>query len=547
MYSDVKKISRVKKIGILLIVLCIMTASVACVKDEEEEGGSKNITVCLASEPGFLDPARSNSVDEAMMANHLFEGLTRWTDDGQGGSVLGGGMAESWDISEDGRKYVFHLRKDAKWSDGEPVVASDFIYAWKRLANPQTGAAHSYIFDMIEGWKQARKGEGKFSKTGIETVDDYTIKIALAYDSPFFLEMCAMPSSFPIRKDIVEKYGDQWSFRSESLICNGPYVLKSWVHNAYIQTEINEHYYDRESLGSDGIKFVLMDDDNAKITAYEKKELDFLLNPPGRKGKIINGNEQSYHGTQAICFNINKPPFEDIRVREAFALVIDRALIIDNNNEGTIAADAYIPPGFKGVTMDEDFRAEGGALYVADAASYAENCNRAKALLADAGYPDGLGFMPVEYICDRSEVHENIGKALRTIWGKELGISVSISSMDRNRFIQARKSKDYEIAYGDFIADYRDPAALLGLWVSDTGKNYMGYSNPRYDEIMAEAASIKDPAIRIPLLHEGESLLLKDYALVPLSFISFTYVKASDLKGVYNNPAGYFFFDHASK
>ncbi|MGI6752027.1 MAG: peptide ABC transporter substrate-binding protein [Anaerovoracaceae bacterium] len=546
------KVDRTKKYVIFLLILLLGLSVMGCGRDAKEEGQEMNLTICLSSEPGSLDPVKSIFVDEAIMLNHLFEGLTKWTDDGQGASVLVGGMAESWQVGEGGKEYVFHLRKDAKWSDGRPVTASDFVYGWKRLADSSVGSEHTYMFDMIQGWGQARKGEIKFSKTGVKAVDDHTLRVSLTYDCPFFLELCATPPAFPVRKDIIDKYGDQWSFKAESYICNGSYTLKSWVHNAYIQTKANDYYYDREHLGPDGIKFILMDDDDAKLMAFDKKEIDFILNPPAGKGKALNEgkNDEGLEnlGTQFLYFNTQKAPFNDPRVREAFSLAIDRGQVLKEGGKGAVAADAYVPTGMPDLTEDSDFRRTGGSFYATDLRKYLEDCNRARELLAAAGYPEGLDFMPIEYICDRSEGHENIGKALRDMWGRELGISVSISSMERNRFHQARKSGDYEIAYGEYLAGYKDPLPLMEPWLSHVSRNNSGYSNVRYDELIEQVRTTDDPAMRIPLLHEAEEILIsKDHVLAPLLFYSPTYMKASSLKGVYNNIAGYFFFDRAVK
>lgn len=553
MCDNKKRERTIKRITVLFLIFCVLFTMTACNKAEPEEGKTLDLSVCLSSEPRTLDPMMGSSTDGAIMLHHLFEGLLKWTDDGDGGSTLKGGMAASWDVKEDGTEYVFHLREDAKWSDGEPVTAADFVYAWKRLADPKTKSDYNYILDMVVGWREARNGEGKLSKIGMKAVDERTFKVSLTYNCPYFLEICAMPPAFPMRKDMVDKYGEQWAFKADTYVSNGPYSLKSWVHNAYIWTTANEYYYDKENLGPDNIKFVLMDDDEARFTAFEKEELDFLLNPPAGVGEALmkesQGKTIECFGTQALCFHAGKAPFDDPRVREAFSLVIDRGVILKQiGTEGALTAGGYIPPGMKDLLEDGDFRQAGGDYYNLDPEQYKANCDRARQLLSEAGYPEGQGFSPVEYICDRSAVHEAIGKALRTMWGRELGIWVSLSSMERNRFLEARKSGDYEIAYADFFADYDDPAALLELWLSGGGNNDAGYSNTQYDTLVEQARSTADAAVRISALHQAEAILIgSDHVLAPLCFNSPTYVQNAGLKGIYSNPLGLFFFDHAEK
>lgn len=557
-----------KKVIALVIACAVLLAMTACNNVQQPEAsGSIDLTVCLSSEPRSLDPVLDTAMDGAIMLNHLFEGLVKWVDDGQGGSALGGGMAESWDVSEDGTEYVFHLRENAAWSDGHPVTADDFVYAWKRLANPKTNSEYSYIFDMVTGWQAVRRGEAKASKLGVEAVDEHTFKVSLTYNCPYFLEVCALPAAFPVRKDMIDKYGEQWAFKPDTYISNGPYSLTSWVHNAYIQTAVNEYYYDKKSLEPDTIKFVLMDDDESRATAFSKGELDFLLEPPPgeidelkKKGQVQTLDCIS---TQVLCFQTKEAPFDDPRVREAFSLVINRGELLEKIGEQeALAAGGYIPPGMldlvipqEGQIEDEvgfltavygDFREVGGDYYSLDPEQYQSNCDRARELLAEAGYPEGQGFLPVEYICDRGATHEAIGKALRTMWGRELGISVSLSSMERNRFLATRKTGDYEIAYADLEAGYKDPVTFLELWLS--GNNYIGYSNEEYDALVEQARNTADDTVRIPALHGAEDILIGlDHALAPLYFNSLTYAQAKDLKGVYSNPLGLFFFDHASK
>jgi len=234
-----------------------------------EESGEFNIAVCLASEPQTIDPALNSAVDGAIMINHMFEGLIKWVDDGEGNATLAPGQAESWEkvVNDDGTvTYTMKMRDGIKWSDGKDVTAGDFEYSWKRLATPETAADYCYMIDMVQGYADVASGEAEPDTLGIKAVDDKTLEIVLSYDCPYFEEIMAFPATFPVRKDMVEG-NDEWTYDPASYVGNGPYKMKEWSHNAYILAEKNTEYYDYANLGPETIRFTLLDDANAMLAA----------------------------------------------------------------------------------------------------------------------------------------------------------------------------------------------------------------------------------------------------------------------------------------
>ncbi|MDO4328748.1 MAG: peptide ABC transporter substrate-binding protein, partial [Lachnospiraceae bacterium] len=391
-------------------------------ESEAASDGSYDLAVCLASEPQSIDPALNSAVDGAIMINHMFEGLTKWVDDGEGNAVLAPGQAESSEkvVNDDGTvTYTFKLRSDAKWSDGQPVTAGDFEYSWKRLANPDTAADYCYMIDMVKGYAEVADGSADPDTLGIKAIDDSTLEVVLSYDCPYFEEVAAFPATFPVRKDMVEG-NDEWTYDVASYIGNGPYKMKEWSHNAYILAEQNENYYDVANLGPATIKFTLLDDENAMLAAYKSGELDFIENFPMDElpNYLASGEVDiaDYLGTYYVCFNTEDEIFSDPKIRKAFSLVIDRNYIVENVSQaGEVPATGFVPAGVNDAAGpgSDDYRTVGGEYYSVAEEDYEKNCEEARALLAEAGYPNGEGFPTVEYLYNTADNHKKIGEALQ--------------------------------------------------------------------------------------------------------------------------------------
>ena len=329
-----------------------------------------NMSVCIASEPQTIDPALNSAVDGAIMTQHVFEGLMKWSDSGeavegaQGANLaeLVPGQAETYDkvVNDDGTvTYTFHLRDGIKWSDGQPVTAGDFVYAWQRLATPATAADYCYMIDMVKGYDLVNTGTptGQFetkvnadtgeeeqveimdhadpTTLGVSAPDDKTFVVELTYDCPYFLEICAFPATLPVREDIVSANPDGWTHDVSTYIGNGVYKMTDWQHNARIVMEKNTEYYGYSAdKGPDTLTFMLMDDANAMLSAFNSGELDFTEDVPVDEiPTLLNDGKLNivpYIGTYYVCYNVTAAPFDDWRVRKAFTLAIDSQYIVDN-------------------------------------------------------------------------------------------------------------------------------------------------------------------------------------------------------------------------
>ena len=516
-----------------------------------------NLAVCLASEPMTIDPALNSAVDGAIMTNHMFEGLVKWVDNGNGEAELAPGQAESWEktVNDDGTvTYAIKMRDGIKWSDGKDVTAGDFEYSWKRLADPATAADYCYMIDMVQGYAEVADGSADKDTLGIKAIDDKNLEITLSYDCPYFEEIMAFPATFPVRQDIVEG-NEEWTYSPETYIGNGAYKMVEWSHNAYILTEKSETYYDYEKLGPDTIKYTLLDDNNAMLAAFNSGELNFIMNfPTDEMANYLASGQITvapYIGTYYVCFNTEDEVFSNPLVRQAFSLVIDRNYIVENvSQSGEVPATGYVPSGVydaEGANGD-DFRTVGGDYYSVSADDYQANCDKARELLAEAGYPNGEGFPAVEYMYNTDDRHKAIAEALQNMWQTELGVTVNLSNQDWNVFLKSRKDGDFQIARNGWIADYNDPCSFLDMWYTGGGNNDAQYSNPEYDALIDTAKATSDQTERMAAFHKAEDLLIgQDNVLAPIYFYTNPYMLSDNISGMYYTPLGYFFFGYTQQ
>ena len=517
--------------------------------------GPLNIRVCIASEPQTIDPQLNTSVDGAVMAHHTFEGLFKWADDGDGDAILVPGQIED-DFTEtenaDGSiTYTFTIRGDAKWSDGQAVVAGDFEYGLKRLCDPATAADYSYLVDgIIVGATEVLGGEADPDTLAVKALDDSTLEITIATICPYFTELLAFPALFPVRQDIIETHGDQWTFEPATYISNGPYKMAEWVHNGYINYVKNDQYYDYANLGPESIRFDLMDDANAMLTAFRNGELDFIENMPiDEIPALIDSGDLHivpYIGTYYVSFQVQKAPFDDPRVREALTLAIDRTYITESvTRAGQVPADGFVPSGINDAdVMGPDFRANGGGWFSIDPADYEANCERARQLLAEAGFPGGAGFPTVEYLYNTNADHAAVAQAIQADWARELGVNVTLNNQDWNVFLQTRKDGDYQIARNGWIADFNDPISFLDMWVTGGGNNDAQYANPDYDALIFAAKTESDPAVRMDIQHQAEKIIADEFLLSPIYFYTNKYMLNPAIEGMFYTPLGYFMFNY---
>ena len=505
-----------------------------------EEPGRQDgvLDVCIASEPNSIDPALNSAVDGAVMLQHAFEGLIKWVDDGEGNAKLAPGQAESWDTSEDGLKWTFHLRDGITWTDGKPVTAQDFVFAWNRLVDPATAADYEYMLDMVKGYDE--------HKLAISAPDDKTLEVELSAMCPYFEEIMAFPATFPVREDVVAK--EDWTTTPDTYISNGPYKMTEWNHNQNILMEKRDDYYDAAAIKAPKINFHLQDDINAMYASYRSGELDFIESVPTEETtNLLSTGElkvKPYIGTYYVSYNNQLEPFNDPKVRQAFSLAIDRNFIVEKvTASGQVPAAGFVPSGVADATEGSDFREVGGEYYSIKPEDYEANCEKARELLKEAGYENGQGFPVVEFLYNTSESHKAIAEALQNMWQEQLGVQVTLQNQEWNVFLTERKKGNYSIARDGWIADYNDPMSFLDMFLTGGGNNNPQYSNPKFDELIKKAKVTSDPAERFKLMHEAEDLAFgQDVCAAPLYYYVNTFMIKPNIKGLYYTPLGYFFY-----
>ena len=532
---------------ILASTLAMSTVLTGCSSSGDNTSNNSDtfeLSVSVGGEPETIDPQKNTASDGSTLVNHAFEGLMKLDSENN----IVGGQAEKYEVSEDGKVYTFTLRDDAKWSDGEPVKASDFVYSWQRLVNPETASDYNYMIDMVVNANEIMEGKKEISELGIKAIDDKTLEITLTTPTAYFLEICAFPATYPVRSDIVDANPDTWSTDPQTYIGNGPYVLEEWNHQANMIYTQNENYYDVENLGPDKIKFELMEDNNTILSAFKNGEILFGDDLPNDEIEAMTGNGleiKSQLGTYFLCVNVNKEGLNNAKVRQALSLAIDREYIVDKVAQGgQIPADTFVPTGLSDIDTSKEFHDEAEAWYSADANDYESNVQKAKDLLKEAGYENGEGLPSIELMCNPG--HEAVMEAIQNMWQEQLGVNVTISSQDWNVFISTRKEGEYQVARHGWLADYNDPISFLDMWVTDGGNNDAQWSNTEYDKLISEIKASTSQEERFEKMHEAEKILGEEMPVIPLYYYTDLMLVSEKLEGFYTSPLGYKFFMYTS-
>lgn len=529
-----------RKLALLIAVVLVCSLLFTACGTQTGSAGNKldTLTVNVGPDPDTIDPALNSAVDGATMIIHAFEGLM--TLDKEGVPVEG--QAKSYKVSDDKLTYTFTLRDNLKWSDGTALKASDFVYSWNRAISPDTAADYSYMFDVIEGFD-----EGKLNVTA---PDDKTVVVKLKSVTPYFLELCAFPTYSPVRQDIIEANGDAWAVDSKTYIGNGPYKVIEWVPGSHITMQKNENYWNYKKLGTDKIKFVLMEDDNAILNAYKNNEILFADSMPNDEIDAWRDKED-FHlegqiGTYYVSFNTQKAPLDNAKVRQALILAVDRNFIVKNiGKSGQVPAGAYVPMGLSDSDPAKEFREIGGDFYTPTEDANEANLKKAKELLAEAGFPEGKGLPTIEYLYNEGTGHQAIGEALQDMW-KKIGVNVTLVSQEWNTFLNTRKNGEYFIARNGWLGDYNDPISFLDMWITGGGNNDAQWSNPEYDALIKQIKSSSDAKQRFELMHKAEKLIFDDWMLCPIYYYVDLYLINSKVEGFWSSPLGYKYFMYAT-
>lgn len=494
----------------------------------------KVLRININAEVKDLDPQLVTGVPEHRVLASLFDGLTGL--DPATYEPLPA-AAESWTISEDKLVYTFKLRADGKWSNGDPVTAEDFLYAYRRMLSPGLAAEYSYLLHCIKNAKAYNEGTiTDFAEVGAKALDPHTLEITLDHPTPYLLAMQIHQAWFPVHKATIEAHGamDQrgtpWT-RAENHVSNGPFRLVEWSPNEIIRVARSEHYWERDKVRLDGIEFYPIDDPTTEERAFRAGKIQLTGDIPEHKIADYQAKEPDlihidpYLSVYFYRLNTTRPPFNDKRVRQALSLATDReSLTRDVLKAGQTPAAHYVPPGITGYesTPRLEFNPE-----------------KAKALLAVAGFPNGQGLPPVEILYNTSEMHKKIAEVMQQMWKQHLGLEVKLLNQDWKVYLDSTNSLDYDLARAGWTGDIVDPINFLEMLLTDGGNNRTGYANPAYDALIQQAYAETDGAKRAALLRQAEDIVLDDLPVVPVYFYTRKYLQAPEVKGYVPNVLGY--------
>ncbi|EIM74360.1 extracellular solute-binding protein [Nitratireductor aquibiodomus RA22] len=481
-------------------------------------------------DPETLDQHKTSLVAEAHLMRDLYEGLVVY----DAGAKIIPGVAEEWSVSDDGTVYTFNLREDAKWSNGDPVVAEDFVFSLRRIMTPDTGAKYANILYPIKNAEAINKGEMEPDQMGVKAVDDRTLEITLEQPTPFFLELLTHQTGLPVNPKAVEAHGTDF-VQPENIVTNGAYKLVSFTPGDKIVMEKNENFHDADSVQIDRIEYIPFEDRATCVRRFEAGEVMSCSDLPTEQIKSMKerlGDQvriSPYLGTYYYSLNMKREVMSDPKVRQALAMVIDREFLGDEIWAGAmLPAYSLVPPGIGNY--------EGGGSQ-ADWAemSLLDREDKAIELMKEAGYgPDNP--VTVELAYNNSENHKNTATAIADMW-KPLGVNVEFNVRDLSaHYANLRDQKDFDVARAGWIGDYSDPQNFLFLVESDnTGFNYAQYENPDYDALMDKAAAETDLVKRADILREAEAMFMADMPYIPLLFYSSLSLVSPKLNGWEDN------------
>jgi len=481
-----------------------------------------------AAEPETVDPHKTSTVYEAHVLRDLFQGLVMQ----DAKAELIPGAAESWTVSDDGKVYTFKLRKDAVWSDGSPVTAEDFVYSFRRLEDPATGAEYASMLYPIVNAEEANTGKGKLEDIGVKAVDATTLEVTLKAPTPYFLEMLTHQAAYPVNKASIDKLGADW-IKPGNLVSNGAFTLAEWVPNDHIKMVKNPKFYDAANVKIDVVNFIPTEDRSSAMKRYEAGELDSYDDLPTEQLADLKakfGDQvrvAPYLGTYYYAVKTDKAPWDNVELRTAISEAIDRDFLAEKVwNNSMFPGYSMVPPGIKGYTP---------AMAKFADKSQIDREDDAKAILEKLGYtPEKPLKMEIRY--NTSENHKNTAVAIQEQL-KPLGIEVTLLNTDTKTHYGFLEQKgNYDVARAGWIADYQDPETFLGISRKASGNNYSSYVSPKFEEAMDKAAAAGgNPEERLKLLSEAERVMIDDVGNIPLLYYSFHNIVSPKLVGFDDN------------
>ncbi|WLR91933.1 peptide ABC transporter substrate-binding protein [Shinella zoogloeoides] len=485
-----------------------------------------------AGEPQTLDQAHTSINIEEFILKDLYEGLTIY--DAAGKIVPG--AAESWTVSDDGTVYTFKLRENAKWSDGSPVTAEDFVFSFTRVEDPKTAAGYANILYPIKNAEKANKGEVGLDQLGLKAVDAKTLEVTLERPTPFFLELLAHQTALPVSKASVEKNGADF-VKPGTMVSNGAFKLVSHVPNDNLVVEKNAEYWDAANVKLDKVIFYPIDDQAASVRRFEAKEMDLVYNfSADQIDRLKKSYGEEVHvsptlATYYYAFDTRQEPYSDVRVRRALSMAVDRDFLAKEIYSGSqLPAYSMVPPGMEGY---EPAMADFGAL------SQLDREDEALKLMKEAGYGEDGKPLKIEIRYNTNPNHERVATAVADMWKNTFGAEVSMVNLDvSSHYAYLQEGGKFNVARAGWVADYADAENFLALSTSGNKTfNYGQFKNADYDALMKKSYEERDPAARAKVLHEAEALLMKEQPIAPFLTQADLWLVSAKVQGWHDNAA----------
>ncbi|MER2071837.1 MAG: peptide ABC transporter substrate-binding protein [Psychrobacillus sp.] len=491
------------------------------------------------NEPTSFDPSVGFDAVSWNALNNLMEGLVRLSKD----HIAEPATAEKIDVTEDGLTYTFTIRDDAKWSNGEPVLASDFVYGWLHMLNPETASPAAFLAYFIDGAEAYNSGEGAAEDVAIKALEEKVFEVKLNAPTEAFLNIITNPSFFPVNEKVATENAT-WFTESDTFVGNGPFKLTAWEHDVSFTFAKNENYWDADTVKLDKVEWAMVDDSNTEYQMYETGELDVSGVPAELADQLMDSPElknEDQAGLYFYRFNVSQEPFTNKKIRQAFGLAVDQQEVVEFvTKNGEKPAEGFIPYGFVGPDGKE-FRETAGKLVGFDA-------EKAKTLLAEGMAEEGYTVLPeVTLTYSTSDTHKKIAEALQSKFKEVLGVDVTLQNVEASVFATEQKEFKYQLSRSSFLFDYADPVNALESFITDSSMNRTTWSNAEFDKLIADIKKEIDEVKRWEMLIQADALLMDEMPIFPVHYYNQVTLEKPSISGIVRHPVGYMDLKWADK
>jgi dipeptide transport system substrate-binding protein len=507
--------------------------------EEVEVATEKILYLNNGNEPTSFDPSVGFDAVSWNALNNVMEGLVRLSKD----HIAEPATAEKVDVSEDGLTYTFTIREDAKWSNGDPVLASDFVYGWLHMLNPETASPAAFLAYFIEGAEAYNNGEGTADAVAIKALEEKVFEVKLNAPTEAFLNIITNPSFFPVNEKVATE-NPTWFTEADTFVGNGPFKLASWEHDVSFSFAKNENYWDAGSVKLDKVEWAMVDDSNTEYQMYETGELDVSGVPSELADQLMSDPElknEDQAGLYFYRFNVSQEPFTNKKIRQAFGLAVNQQEIVEFvTKNGEKPAEGFVPYGFIGPDGKE-FRETAGKLTGFDA-------EKAKTLLAEGMAEEGYTALPeVVLTYSTSDVHKKIAEALQSKFKEVLGVDVKLQNVEASVFAAEQKEFKYQLSRSSFLFDYADPVNALESFITGSSMNRTTWSNPEYDKLITDIKNETDEMKRWEMLIQADAMLMEEMPVFPVHYYNQVTLEKSNVSGIVRHPVGYMDLKWADK